>query len=193
KYEANTAILHARTKRMEELRAERDRLAALVEQLKADYDSQNLTDLNVALDALAERNKQLELAREHFQRIIEEERAHRMAVTAPMVIASHALAQLAPTAAQPFDEKTGGIMDYLKCRTCNGEGWMQAEGRDGEMCPDCQNPIVLGGTGLVDGLLTREMAQQVKKSSDAALEKHDRAIRREVAAKAARVCGTYAD
>jgi len=69
KYEANTAILHARTKRMEELRAERDRLAALVEQLKSDYDSQNLTDLNVALDVLHERNKQLELALKKFEHI----------------------------------------------------------------------------------------------------------------------------
>src|SRR6185312_9132929 len=47
--------------------AERDRLAAELEQLKSDYDSQNLTDLNVALDALAERNEQLELARKKFE------------------------------------------------------------------------------------------------------------------------------
>ena len=46
------------------LKAERDQLAAELEQLTSDYDSQNLTDLNVALDALAERNEQLELARQ---------------------------------------------------------------------------------------------------------------------------------
>lgn len=40
------------------------------------------------------------------------------------------------------------------CPTCNGEGWLMD--KEGEPCPDCQNPEWLGGTGLLNGELPKE-------------------------------------
>lgn len=86
------------------LKAERDQLAARVEQLKADYDSQNLTDLSIVLNVLGERNKQLALARQALIKLSD----YNSAIAEDKInyrpedhiqVAEEALAQLTPAAA----------------------------------------------------------------------------------------------
>ena len=48
-----------------------------------------------------------------------------------------------------------------RCPTCRGEGWMMDGEHDGEMCPDCQNPMILGGTGLKGGIITRDLGAKL--------------------------------
>jgi hypothetical protein len=51
---------------------------------------------------------------------------------------------------EAYHRKFGGVED---CPTCEGKGWMMREGHDGESCPDCENDLVIGGTGLKGGVL----------------------------------------
>jgi hypothetical protein len=48
------------------------------------------------------------------------------------------------------------------CSTCRGEGWLMDDEHEGEPCLDCQNPLVVGGTGLKGGELTPELRRQAK-------------------------------
>jgi hypothetical protein len=50
------------------------------------------------------------------------------------------------------------------CPTCRGEGWLMDANHEGEPCPDCQNPLVIGGTGLKGGELTPELRRQVERA-----------------------------
>jgi hypothetical protein len=50
------------------------------------------------------------------------------------------------------------------CPTCRGEGWLMDS--EGEPCPDCLNPLIIGGTGLNGGALTEELRQKVQELAD---------------------------
>ena len=54
---------------------------------------------------------------------------------------------------QPSVEMEGKL---VLCLSCGGEGWMMQPDHEGEMCPDCQNPLLLGGTGFKGGALPSE-------------------------------------
>lgn len=47
-----------------------------------------------------------------------------------------------------FHRKFSGVEN---CPRCAGQGWLMKE--DGEMCPDCLNEQMLGGTGFKGGIL----------------------------------------